>query len=137
MCLLNLSILFKPLGTVTYSKRKWSIAFDDSHRMYLLVPRLPSTLPHSNSTVTTRLVARSLFGDLSHDVLSSSSNGLSANAMAGGTVSQAMTASVSKAVESSGLEEISSPVVLEWIRRTGRRISVADGRYLLPWWTLR
>ena len=108
------SIFFKPLGTVTYSKCKWSIAFDDSLRMSLLVPRLPSTLPRSKSVVTTRPVARSLFGGLSDDVSSGSNDHLSAQAMTGAAVPEAMAASdlsVPEAVVSRGSEEISSPVV--------------------------
>ena len=70
-------IFFKPLGTVTYSKRTWTIAFDDSQRMSSLVPRLPSNLTLRKPMVAKRPVARALFGSSSDEVLSANDNVMS------------------------------------------------------------
>ena len=110
------SIFFKPFGTVIYSKRKWSIAFDDSQRMSMLVPSLPSTLP-SNATVTRRLVARSLFGSSS-----ASSDGHSGDVSSDGLlIFDAVVAADSGAVGLSGQEEVSSPVVFATESKTRQK----------------
>lgn len=58
------SIFFKPLGTVTYSKHTWSIAFDESKKMSLLVANLPSSTPLRKSVVIKCPVATVLFEEL-------------------------------------------------------------------------
>ena len=70
-------IFFKPLGTVTYSKRTWTIAFDDSQRMSSLVPSLPSSLVIRKPIMAKRPVARALFGSSSDEVLSANDNVMS------------------------------------------------------------
>ena len=61
------SIFFKSLGIVTYSKRTWSIAFDESKKMSLLVANLTSSTPLRKSVMIKRPMARALFEELSDD----------------------------------------------------------------------
>ena len=76
-------IFFKPLGTVTYSKRTWTIAFDDSQKMSSLVPSLPSSLALRKSIVAKRPVARALFGGSPEEVHGTNVNAVSEPVMYG------------------------------------------------------
>ena len=76
-------IFFKPLGIVTYSKRTWTIAFDDSQMMTSLVPSLPSSLALKKSIVAKRPVVRALFGGSPDEVANANDNAVSEFAMAG------------------------------------------------------
>ncbi|XP_073357639.1 uncharacterized protein [Aegilops tauschii subsp. strangulata] len=83
-------IFFKPLGTVTYSKRTWTIAFDDSQKMSLLVPSLPSNLTLRKSIVAKRPVARALFGGSPEEVLSANDDAVSEEVFPEDVVSSSM-----------------------------------------------
>ena len=61
------SIFFKPLSTVIYSKHTWSIAFDESRKMSLLVASLTSSTLMRKSVLAKHPVARALFEELSDD----------------------------------------------------------------------
>ena len=65
-------ICFKPLGKVIYSKRTWSIAFDDTRKMPLLVAMLPCSIPEKIIVLARRPVARALFDTVTDESLDTS-----------------------------------------------------------------
>ena len=121
-------IFFKPLGTVTYSKRTWTIAFDDSQRMSSLVPSLPSSLVIRKPIVAKRPVARALFGSFSDEVLSANDNAVSDFAGTGEMHPED--------VVSGGLEEISSSSVVFSSAQVKDKKQTRRKKPMALWWIL-
>ena len=130
------SIFFKPMGTIIYSKRTWSIAFDESKQMSCLHASLPLVVADRRSVVVKRLVARALFENLPADSTSASED--VAPAIAASSVSAESTP-VSASADSTPMvfsveqtvrkqrEKKKPPVVDTSLRRCTRSAAKLDG----------